>query len=774
VLLSRFYYYAKPWLPWRLRIALRRWQARRVRVRCADSWPILDSAGRKPEGWPGWPEGKQFAFVLTHDVESQAGLERVKALAELEISLGFRSAFNFVPEGEYTVPIELRAWLVDNGFEVGVHDLHHDGKLYSSRERFRRCAREINRYLREWGAVGFRSGFMFHKLDWLHDLDILYDSSTFDTDPLEPQPDGVGTIFPFFVPAPVSGQRAGNGLQHHGPQDHGTTGLEQEQSPGPVVPLSRSPVVLSPVVPSSGPSAFSLQPSAFPQSGYIELPCTLPQDHALFVVLGEPTIDIWKQKLDWIAAHGGMAMVDIHPDYVALERDVESDATYSVARYRTLLEYAQDRFPGRFWHALPREVGQFTVKKTLGYGSAVLRGQRAEVRGQKPEEGASVSPPSAVCPPPLVERPPRSVSASAVRRPPSAASRSVVGRPIWIDLDNTPHVPFFLPIIAQLEERGYRVAVTARDAFQVCELADLKGVRYAKIGRHYGKNKAAKVVGLFYRASQLVPFALRERPLVGLSHGARSQIIACNVLRIPSVAIADYEYTKTLPLMRPAWEIVPEAIPAEALHCRKDHVRKYPGIKEDVYAWTLRPDGSVLKELGVQDAELVVVVRPPATEAHYHNPASERLFEAAMERFCRRPGVRMILLPRNKKQGHTIVSRWPAWFSPGRVTIPDRAVDGLNLLWHADLVVSGGGTMNREAAALGVPVYSIFRGKTGAVDRYLEQRGRLVLIRSVEDIDRKIQLVPRQRDAAEVPKPGPALECILGHIEDILRYRGHS
>ena len=118
------------------------------------------------------------------------------------MEFGFRSSFNFIPEGDYRVPAALRAWLTDRGFEVGVHDLHHDGKLYSSRDEFRRKAHRINSYLKEWNAVGFRSGFMLHNLNWIRDLDIQYDASTFDTDPFEPQPDGVDTIFPFWVSRP--------------------------------------------------------------------------------------------------------------------------------------------------------------------------------------------------------------------------------------------------------------------------------------------------------------------------------------------------------------------------------------------------------------------------------------------------------------------------------------------------------------------------------------------------------------------------------------------
>src|SRR3990172_6227042 len=202
MLSHRFYYQLKPYVPWRLRMAVRGALARRQRAKSRDIWPIDEAAGRPPAGWPGWPDGKKFALLLTHDVEGPDGLEKIQRLAELEMELGFRSSFNFIPEGPYVVPPSLRDWLTERGFEVGVHDLHHDGKLFSSRAGFNRKAKRINSYVKDWGAAGFRSGFMLRELDWLHELDIEYDSSTFDTDPFEPQPHAGGTIFPFFVPYP--------------------------------------------------------------------------------------------------------------------------------------------------------------------------------------------------------------------------------------------------------------------------------------------------------------------------------------------------------------------------------------------------------------------------------------------------------------------------------------------------------------------------------------------------------------------------------------------
>ena len=196
---NRFYYTIKPFVPRSVRLGFRRWWTARQRSGAGDKWPILETAGSTPENWPGWPDGKDFALVLTHDVEGTRGLQQVEALAKLESDLGFRSSFNFIPEGEYDTPKALREKLKSSGFEIGVHDLKHDGKLYRSRRQFSEQAKRINAYLKEWGAEGFRSGFMLRNLDWIHSLDIKYDASTFDTDPFEPQPDGVHTIFPFWV-----------------------------------------------------------------------------------------------------------------------------------------------------------------------------------------------------------------------------------------------------------------------------------------------------------------------------------------------------------------------------------------------------------------------------------------------------------------------------------------------------------------------------------------------------------------------------------------------
>jgi len=315
MLRNRVYYRLKPFIPRTVRTAFRRRLASRLRGSIADIWPIMPGSEQPPENWPGWPHGKKFAVVLTHDVESAAGVEKCRQLMQLEMTFGFRSSFNFIPEGNYNVPSELREELASHGFEVGIHDLRHDGRLFASRREFSRKAMRINGYLRDWNATGFRSGFMLHKLDWLHELDIQYDTSTFDTDPFEPQPEGRHTIFPFWVP-------------------HRITNHESRVT----------------------------NQSADSRPGYVELPYTLPQDSTLFLLLREQTIDIWLRKLDWIARHGGMALVNIHPDYLYFNGAVETDEQYPCSRYKAFLEYLHKQYEGAFWNETPREVAQFYAR----------------------------------------------------------------------------------------------------------------------------------------------------------------------------------------------------------------------------------------------------------------------------------------------------------------------------------------------------------------------------------------------------------------------------
>ncbi len=292
------FYAIKPLIPRRLQLFLRRTLVQQKRLRCAGVWPIDPAAGISPAGWSGWPGNKKFALVLTHDVDTQKGHDSCLSLMNLEKHAGFISSFNFVPE-RYLVSCEVQDALSDNGFEIGVHGLKHDGKLFSSRAVFNEQAAKINEYIREWGAVGFRAPSMIRNLEWIKDLNVEYDASTFDTDPFEPQPDGVGTIYPFWV----------NG------------------APG--------------------------------KRGYVELPYTLCQDFSLFILMREKGISVWKEKLDWIAAHGGMALINTHPDYMNFSQMACGLEEYPSAFYGDFLFYVKHRYAGEYWHVLPKDVARF-------------------------------------------------------------------------------------------------------------------------------------------------------------------------------------------------------------------------------------------------------------------------------------------------------------------------------------------------------------------------------------------------------------------------------
>ena len=340
---------------------------------------------------------------------------------------------------------------------------------------------------------------------------------------------------------------------------------------------------------------------------------------------------------------------------------------------------------------------------------------------------------------------------------------------VWIDIDNSPHVPFFLPIIEELRSRGVELFLTARDTYQVCELIEYFSLPCKVIGRHYGKNKLLKVWGTCVRTARLTPLVFAKRPDLAVSHGSRAQVLVSKALGIPSLVVHDYEHSTKTGFIESDWILMPDAIPETAMSRKHERVLKYRGLKEDVYVPQFTPDASILEELGLDAQELIVTLRPPASEAHYHSPQSDVLFEETMRFLAQQPQLRVVMLPRSARQSEQIRKDWGDLISSRRVIIPERPVNGLNLIWFSDLVISGGGTMNREAAALGVPVYSIFRGKIGAVDKYLSENGRLVLIENADEIKTKIRLIHWKRPEKPHSSSATVLQSIVEHVLSILQ-----
>ena len=307
ILFTRLYYSVKPLIPRSFQLAMRRRIALWKKTHFRNSWPIDQTAGQAPEGWSEWPENKRFAFVLMHDVDTKNGASKCLELSYLEMELGFRSSFNFVPE-RYKSSNGFLEEFRKNGFEVGVHGLKHDGKLFLSKRIFNKRTERINAYMKKWNSIGFSSPSMHRNLEWVHAINKTYDISTFDTDPFEPHPNGVKTVFPFWV------------------SDEATS------------------------------------------CGYDELPYTLPQDHGLYVILQEKSIDIWKEKLAWIAEKGGMVLLNTHPDYMNFTNQSCGPEEYPATYYKEFLEHVRDNYKGQYWHALPRDIAKFwreeMVKKT--------------------------------------------------------------------------------------------------------------------------------------------------------------------------------------------------------------------------------------------------------------------------------------------------------------------------------------------------------------------------------------------------------------------------
>jgi predicted glycosyltransferase len=290
---------------------------------------------------------------------------------------------------------------------------------------------------------------------------------------------------------------------------------------------------------------------------------------------------------------------------------------------------------------------------------------------------------------------------------------------VWVDLTNSPHVLVMRPLIALMRADGHEVEVTAREFAQTLELLDRFGIEHAAVGRHRGGRLASKAWGLAARSAALARWARGRGFGLAVGHGSNDVTVAARLLGIPSATAFDYEWATVqhnvnCRLARAV--VVPEAIPPERLYRygARDKLRRYPGLKEEYYLADFEPDRAVLEDLGLDEALPLVVVRTPPEVSLYHrfqNPLFRRVLERLRD-------VQTVVLPRTAAQREEIVRLGP-------FTVPERAVDAQSLVAFADLVISAGGTMNREAVALGTPVYTTFEGKLGAVDERLLREGRL-------------------------------------------------
>ncbi len=345
---------------------------------------------------------------------------------------------------------------------------------------------------------------------------------------------------------------------------------------------------------------------------------------------------------------------------------------------------------------------------------------------------------------------------------------------VWIDLTNSPHVLVMRPVVELLSADGHDVRVTARDFAQTVELCDRFDIAHTTIGRHRGGRLAAKGVGLLSRSSALVRWARAEARASGgapfdiaLGHGSNDVTVAAALLRTPSSTMFDYEWATVqhnvnCRLARAV--VVPDAIPPARLarYGAKDKVRAYAGLKEEYYLADFEPDTAVLGELALDPSRPIVLVRTPPDVSLYHRFEND-LFASVLRRLsaAAEQGVQTVVLPRVGAQREELRRG-------GGFIVPEHAIDAQSLIAHADLVISAGGTMNREAVALGTPVYTTFQGRLGAVDERLIAEGRL---RSLEDAD-TLDLAKRDRSGAQARvrrDPRALVELLLSPLQQSAR-----
>ena len=333
----------------------------------------------------------------------------------------------------------------------------------------------------------------------------------------------------------------------------------------------------------------------------------------------------------------------------------------------------------------------------------------------------------------------------------------------WIDVSNSPQVPLFRPLIALLLERGHDVRVTTREYAQTTELLSLHGIEHEVVGpRHGGAGAVGKARAMAGRLRALRRYARGRGFDIALSHASHELPMIARSLGIPSSYAFDYEFARVQHGFgcRAAHRIVvPDAIPQDRLDglgARAAKVRRYPGLKEEYYLHGFVPDTGVPGHLGVVGEHILVVVRTPPDVSLYHRE-SNPLFGDVLERLGRDPAVRAVVLPRTGAQRAEIVGR-----ELPSVVVPEHAVDAQSLVALSDLVVSAGGTMNREAVALGIPVYTTFAGRLGAVDTRLVEEGRLRTLTSADELELEKRAAPGRSTARD---PAALLDLLLTALE---------
>ena len=333
---------------------------------------------------------------------------------------------------------------------------------------------------------------------------------------------------------------------------------------------------------------------------------------------------------------------------------------------------------------------------------------------------------------------------------------------VWVDCTAAAHPLVLRPIIERLEARGDEVFVTAREYGQTLGILERLGIPYTAVGSHGGASAPGKVAALAGRSARLARLVWKRAPNLAIAHGSVDLAVVSALFRIPSVQMQDYEFAgwqRQISFRVAKRVLMPDSIPVERLErigAKGSKLVRYPGLKEEYYLADFEPDPGVLDELGLDREKVLVVVRPPPETSEYH--ARNDLYGRVIHRLAGESDTQAVVIPRTESQGAAVRGMGTA-----NLIVPERAVDAQSLIAFADLVVSAGGTMNREAVALGTPVFTTFAGRMGGVDEALIAEGRLQVLGDPAEFPlRKRESPPGVRHPRD---PGLLVEGALGAVE---------
>jgi predicted glycosyltransferase len=336
---------------------------------------------------------------------------------------------------------------------------------------------------------------------------------------------------------------------------------------------------------------------------------------------------------------------------------------------------------------------------------------------------------------------------------------------VWVDCTAASHPLVLRPIIERLEARGDEVFITAREYGQTLGILDRLGMDYTAVGAHGGASRLGKVWALGTRSSRLARVVWKQAPQLAIGHGSVDLAVVSASFRIPAVQMQDYEFgglQRQISFRQARRVLVPDSIPVERLRkigAKESKLVRFPGLKEEYYLDGFEPDPAVLEELGLDREKVLVVLRPPPETSEYHAPND--VDGATVRRLAGAPEAQAVLIPRTEEQGAAARA-----LGATNLIVPERAIDAQSLIAYADLVVSAGGTMNREAVALGTPVFTTFSGRMGGVDEALIAEGRLQELADPA----ALVLAKRTTPVGVLHRRDPALlvDGALGAVDDLV------